>query len=266
MSDLLYEKEGTVAKIIMNRPEKRNAINSAMLRGINESLDRAASDSEVRVVVLSGAGEKAFTAGFDLNEVMEHNITNIVERREDTASEIDFFMKMWRFPKPIIAQVQGYCIGGGITLAMLSDMIIASEEATFGNPEIVLGFIPQFPIEIWKMPFAKVREFFYMGKFYTAKEMADMSVINKVVSFDKLEKETMETAERVAQIPPESMTMMKYSLNKCYELCGMRDTIDFAAEMFNLGRTHMQQTQVNEFREDIANGGLKKALNKQYQN
>lgn len=264
MSDLLYEKDGAIAKIIMNRPEKRNAINGAIIEGIGEALDKAEADSDVRVVVLCGAGEKAFTAGFDLKETMEHNITDIVERRTDTSQEIDFFMRMWRFPKPIISKVQGYCIGGGITLAMLSDIVIASKDATFGNPEIVMGFIPQFPIEIWKMPFNKVREFYFMGKFYTAQEMADMSAVNKVVPFEELEEETMRTAKRVAEIPAESMKMMKYSLNKCYELCGFKNTVDFAAEMFNLGRTHMQLTQVDEFRNDIANGGLKTALSKQY--
>lgn len=264
MSDLLYEKTGRIAKIIINRPEKRNAINGAVIKGIAESLDRAEADDEVRAVVLCGAGEKAFTAGFDLKETMEHNITDIVERRADTSEEVEFFMRMWRFSKPIVCKVQGYCIGGGITLAMLCDMVIASEDASFGNPEIVMGFIPEFPIEIWKMPFNKVREFYFMGKYYTAKEMEAMNAVNKVVPYEELEAETMRTAERMAQIPAESMKMMKYSLNKCYELCGLRDTIDFAAEMFNLGRTHMQLTQVDEFRNDIANGGLKTALNKQY--
>lgn len=264
MSDLLYEKTGRIAKIIINRPEKRNAINGAVIKGIAESLDRAEADDEVRAVVLCGAGEKAFTAGFDLKETMEHNITDIVERRADTSEEVEFFMRMWRFSKPIVCKVQGYCIGGGITLAMLCDMVIASEDASFGNPEIVMGFIPEFPIEIWKMPFNKVREFYFMGKYYTAKEMEAMNAVNKVVPYEELEAETMRTAERMAQIPAESMKMMKYSLNKCYELCGLRSTIDFAAEMFNLGRTHMQLTQVDEFRNDIANGGLKTALNKQY--
>lgn len=165
MSELLYEKQGMIAKIIINRPEKRNALNSAVIHGIDEALKQAAEDPKVRVVILGGAGEKAFTAGFDLKEAMEHNITGVVERRKDTSEEIKFFMRMWNFPKPIVAAIQGYCIGGGITLAMLSDMVIASEDASFGNPEIILGYVPEFPMEVWKMPFNKVREFFYLSKF-----------------------------------------------------------------------------------------------------
>ena len=264
MSDLLYEKQGAIAKIIINRPEKRNALNSAVIHGIDESLRIAAEDDEVRVVILTGAGDKAFTAGFDLKEAMEHNITGVVERRKDTSEEIEFFMRMWHFSKPIVAAIRGYCIGGGITLAMLSDMVIASEDATFGNPEILLGYVPEFPMEVWKMPFNKVREFFYLSKFFTAAEMCDMNVVNQVVPGEKLEETAMAVAERIAQIPPESTKIIKYSLNKCYELQGFRNTVDFVSELFNLGRVHMQTTQVDDFRNDIAEGGLASALKKQY--
>lgn len=264
MSDLLYEKQGAIAKIIINRPEKRNALNSAVIHGIDESLRIAAEDDEVRVVILTGAGDKAFTAGFDLKEAMEHNITGVVERRKDTSEEIEFFMRMWHFPKPIVAAIRGYCIGGGITLAMLSDMVIASEDSTFGNPEILLGYVPEFPMEVWKMPFNKVREFFYLSKFFTAAEMRDMNVVNQVVPGEKLEETALAVAERIAQIPPESTKIIKYSLNKCYELQGFRNTVDFVSELFNLGRVHMQTTQVDDFRNDIAEGGLASALKKQY--
>lgn len=264
MTDLLYEKSDNIAKIIMNRPKKRNAINSNIMQGLKESFAKAKDDSEVKVVILKGAGDKAFTAGFDLVESMQHNITDVVDRRADTSSEIDFFINMWEFPKPIIAQVQGYCIGGGVTLSFLCDIIVASEDATFGNPEILLGYIPQFPIEIWKMPFNKVREFYYLSKYFTAKEMEKMGVVNFVVPFENLEQKALEVAQQVAKIPHESMRMMKHSINKCYELQGMRHTIDFAAEMFNLGRIHMQKTQVGDFKEGIIKDGLKSALNKVY--
>ena len=264
MSDLLYEKQGAIAKIIINRPSKRNALNSAVLNGIDESLQKAAEDPQGRVVILCSAGEKAFTAGFDLKESMENDITDIVERRADTSHEIEFFLRMWRFPKTIIAAVQGYCIGGGVTLAMLSDLIIASNDATFGNPEILLGYMPEIPMEIWKMPFNKAREFFFLSKYFTAKEMADMNVINMVVPYENLEKEAVKMAERIALIPPESMKMLKHSLNKCCELQGFLSTVDFVAEMFNLGRTYMQTSQVDDFKKDIENGGLKLALDKKY--
>lgn len=263
MSVLLYEKHGEIAKIILNRPEKRNALNSAMIRGIGESLEKAA-DPEVKVLILCGAGEKAFTAGFDLKESMENNITDIVERRADTKSEIDFFMKLWHFPKPVIASVQGYCIGGGNTLSFMSDMIIAADNAQFGNPEMLLGYVPQIPIEIWKMPFNKAREWFYMSKYLSAQELHGLGVVNEVVPFEQLGERTMEVAKQIARVPADSMRMTKYALNKAYELQGLTHTIDFVSEMFNLGRTHMQQNEMAKFRDSINKGGLKAALDEQY--
>lgn len=118
--------------------------------------------------MIRAEGEKAFTAGFDLKESMEHNITDIVERRADTKSEVDFFLYMWYLPKPIISAVQGYCIGGGITIAMMSDLVIAADNASFGNPEIVLGFTPEIPMEHWKLPFNKATEWYFMGKYFSA--------------------------------------------------------------------------------------------------
>lgn len=264
MSVLLYEKHGEIAKIILNRPEKRNALNAAMLKGIDASLDKAADDDGVKVLILCAAGEKAFTAGFDLKESMDNNITDIVERRKDTKSEIDFFMKLWRFPKPVIASVQGYCIGGGNTMSFMSDMIIAADNAQFGNPEMLLGYVPQIPIELWKMPFNKLREWFYLSKYYTAQELRDMGVVNEVVPYANLEERTMEIARQVAKVPADSMQMTKYALNKAYELQGLTHTIDFVSEMFNLGRTHMQQNEMAKFRDSMNKGGLKAALDEQY--
>ena len=94
--------------------------------------------------------------------------------------------------------------------------------------------------------------------------MADMNVINMVVPYENLEKEAVKMAERIALIPPESMKMLKHSLNKCCELQGFLSTVDFVAEMFNLGRTYMQTSQVDDFKKDIENGGLKLALDKKY--
>ena len=119
MSVILYEKKNGIGIITLNRPEKRNALNSAMINGLGQYLHEAADDSDVKVIVIRAEGEKAFTAGFDLKESMEHNITDIVERRADTKSEVDFFLYMWYLPKPIISAVQGYCIGGGITISSL---------------------------------------------------------------------------------------------------------------------------------------------------
>ena len=139
MSVILDEKQDNIGIITLNRPDKRNALNTELLNGLGDYLHQANDDPEVKVIVIRGAGEKAFTAGFDLKESMNNNITDIVERRADTQHELDFFRYLWYLPKPVISAVQGYCIGGGNTIALMSDLIIAADNATFGNPEIVLG-------------------------------------------------------------------------------------------------------------------------------
>lgn len=264
MSSVIYEKCGSIAKVILNRPEKRNAISGEMLQLLDGMFHNAAADPEVKAVILSAAGDKAFTAGHDLKESMNNNITDIVERRADTKSEIDFFMRLWDFNKPIIAAVQGYCVGAGILLSFTADLIVAAEDATFGHPQWKLGYIPDYPIEMWKMPFNKMVELCFMSKFFSARELADMGVVNFVVPSDKLEEKTLEVANQVARMPDYSLQIMKESMHKCFDIRGFRHTVNFSSEMFNLARTHMQLTQVDEFRDDIANGGLKSALNKKY--
>lgn len=264
MSVILYEKQDNIGVITLNRPEKRNALNSAMIEGLGNSLHQAADDDEVKVILIKANGEKAFTAGFDLKESMEHNITDVVERRADTAGEVEFFKYLWYLPKFVVSAVQGYCIGGGNTISLMSDMIIAADNATFGNPEIVLGFTPQIPVELWKMPMNKALEWYYMSKYFTAQEMAQIGVVNEVVPFEKLHERAFEVAKQAAKIPADSMKMMKHGIRKCYDIMGFANTLDYTAEMFNLSRTNMQQKEMSEFKKSIESGGLKSALNERY--
>lgn len=264
MSVILYEKQENIGIITLNRPEKRNALSSELLAGFGKYLHEAADDPTVKVIVIRAAGEKAFTAGFDLKESMNSNVTDVVDRRADTSHEVEFFKYMWNLPKPIISAVQGYCIGGGITMSLMSDLIIAADNASFGNPEILLGYTPQIPVEVWKLPFNKAVEWWFESKFYSAEEMREMGVVNEVVPFEQLFDRTMEVAQRVAKIPAESMAMMKYSIRRIYDMRGFSNTIDFTAEMFNLSRINMQQKDMGDFRDSIASGGLKSALNERY--
>ena len=264
MSVILYEETNSIAVITLNRPDKRNALNTALLNGLGDCLHRANESPQVKVIVIRGAGEKAFTAGFDLKESMNNNITDIVERRADTQHELEFFRYLWYLPKPVISAVQGYCIGGGNTIALMSDLIIAADTAVFGNPEIVLGYTPEIPVELWKLPFNKAVEWYFEGKYFTAAEMREMGVVNEVVPFPSLEARTLEVAGQVARIPAESMGMMKHAIRKMYDIRGFSNTLDYCAEMFNLSRTNMQKKDMAEFRDSIRKGGLKSALNERY--
>jgi enoyl-CoA hydratase len=259
MSILIYEKKDDIGRIIINRPEVRNAINSALVTKLNATLEEVANDDSVRVVIISAAGDKAFSAGFDLKESISSPIIKVPERREDTRFELDTWLKIWDMPKPVIAQVQGYCIGGGLHLALMCDLLIASDDAKFGEPEIQYSYIPDILIEPWKLPFNKARELLYLGGFISAKELYNLGVVNRIVPFEKLEEETLKIAKHLANMPQDTMKMLKYQVNKTYEIMGFKNSMDFAAEMFNLCRINQAQSE-SEFNEIVRTKGLKAAL------
>ena len=259
MSVLIYEKKDHIGKIIINRPEVRNAINSEMVRKLKVTLDEVSKDDDVRVVVISAAGNKAFSSGFDLKESIEDPIVNVPDRRADTRMELDTWMMIYDMPKPVIAQVQGYCIGGGLHLALMCDLIIATDDALFGEPEVKYSYIPDILIEPWKLPFNKARELLYLGEFMDAKELHTLGVVNRIYPFEKLEEETMKVAKKLAAMPQGTMKMLKYQINKTYEIMGIKNSMDFAAEMFNLARIHQDQSEA-EFNEKVRTEGLNSAL------
>jgi len=259
MSSLLYEVKDHIARIVLNRPESRNAITQEMVGLLGEFLDKAAADKGVRVVVISAAGEKAFSAGFDLKESIVTPVLGIENRRENTRFEQDTWLKIWNMPKPAIASVQGYCIGGGVHLALMCDLLIAADNAMFGEPEIAYSYIPDILIEPFKMPFNKAREMMMLGEMMSAEEMYRFRTVNKIVPLAKLEEETTKMAEKIVSLPQAAISMLKYQLNKAYEFMGFKHSNDFAAEMFNLCRLNQMDTDV-EFNEIVKTQGLKAAM------
>lgn len=260
---LLYEQVGKVVKLTINRPEKRNAMNHAVMQGLHDAFDRIAEDDSVSVVVIGGAGEKAFTAGFDLKEAAGNNITDVMERREDTRGENALWLKMWNLHKPILTMIHGYTIGGGITIAMLSDMVFAASEGLkLGNPEVSLGYISSFPLSPYKLHFNKARELCLLGDFCDAQDLKEAGLVNRIFPYEKLEEETMKIAQRIAKTPLFSLSMMKQEMNKVYEQMGFFNTVDYAAEMFNLCRQHMNMATT--FSQDINEKGLRHTIETKY--
>src|SRR5215470_14482836 len=139
---VLYDTRGPAAWITINRPEKLNALNGAVLGGLNESFDRAVADDEVKVVVVTGAGDRAFSAGYDLSAEAAHSEIPAHEWHGVLAADIDATMKLWALPSPPIAAARGYCLAGGCELAMACDMIVSTESGRFGEPETRYGSGP----------------------------------------------------------------------------------------------------------------------------
>ncbi len=213
----LYAKEHRIAWITLNRPESLNALNSGLWREIRQRLDNAEKDEDIRVVVITGTG-RAFSAGDDIKEVATLK----------TPSEIkDFFTnyaaptiaKIIQLSKPIIACVNGLAFGGGCELAMLCDIVIASENALFAVPEARVGAYPPIACAIGTYFTGKLNlsMLALTGEPITANEAHRIGLVNKVVPSDKLRDDTKELAEKIMLSAPSSIKAIKKALNRQFQ-------------------------------------------------
>src|SRR5205809_2536363 len=198
---ILVERRERVAIITINRPEKRNALNIQARAEGAAVLDEVRADDSVRVAVITGAGDKAFIAGADIAEFAER--TAITQR--EVMLERSLFNAIDSFPKPIIAMVNGYCLGGGCEVALACDIRIAGDKASFGQPEINLGIIPggggtQRLTRL--VGEGKSMEMILSGEIINAETAHAIGLANQVVPADQLETKTMEIANRIAEKSP----------------------------------------------------------------
>src|SRR3989454_7933750 len=223
MSDaVLYEVRGQAAWITLNRPQKMNAINSDVLEGLHSALDRAGADDEVKVVVVTGAGERAFSAGYDLSAEAAHSDIPAHEWHEVLATDIDATMKLWALPKPTIAAVRGYCLAGGCELAMACDMIVSSESGRFGEPEIRYGSGPVTLLMPFILGQKKTNELLFTGDAIGAGEAERIGLVNRVVAADRLEEAFGELVRKIAPPPLRGLRPPRLGLRRAYEAMGLR--------------------------------------------
>ena len=228
-TDILFEQCGGIAKITINRPKVYNAFrpltNAEMLDAMNICRDR----QDIGVVILTGAGDKAFCSGGDQN----YKTLGGYKDSDGTPrlNVLDLQKAIRSIPKPVIAMVNGYSIGGGNVLNTVCDLSIASENAQFGQtgPKVGsfdAGFGSSYMARCVGQK--KVREIWFLCRQYTAQEALEMGLINKVVPFDRLEDETVEWCETILQRSPMAIRMIKRALNA--ELDGQRGLMEFAGD------------------------------------
>jgi len=259
---ILFEREGSIAYITFNRPHARNAITVAGNERLRKLLDQVRSDSSIHVLVLRGAGDKAFCSGHDLKENAElPDVADIHERREETAHEIDLFMQIWNLPQPVIASISGYCVGLGVALAMVCDYIIASENARFGEFEVTLGYAPLFAINPWKMAPNRAKELSMFSEAKTAQEMYIYNVVNKVVPQEELDSATRAAAKRLSEIDSQTLKTIKYQYNHTYEIMGMQNALLLTQEVYNMHRQSIV-TQMEQFKQSTREHGFGGAVKK----
>jgi enoyl-CoA hydratase len=232
---LLLERRGRVAVITINRPQKLNALNIQTRAEGAAALDELRDDAEVRVVVITGAGEKAFVAGADIAEF--EGRTAVTQRDVMTARSL--FTAVDTFPKPVIAMINGFCLGGGCELALSCDIRVASETARFGQPEINLGIIPggggtQRLTRL--VGEGKAMELILTGDMIDAQHAFNLGLVNHVVPAADLEAKTMELANRIAEKSPVALRMAKEAVKTAARSSldeGLRREIDLFALTFS---------------------------------
>ncbi|BAN47073.1 enoyl-CoA hydratase [Metapseudomonas resinovorans] len=249
-----YEVQGPVALVTMQRPEYHNAQNSRMTYALDAAFRRACDDDEVKVIVLRGAG-RHFSAGHDIG-TPERDIHQSFDRASLWydhvnkpggeflyAREQEVYLGMcrrWRdIPKPTIAMVQGACIAGGLMLAWVCDLIVASDDAYFADPVVRMG-IPgvEYFAHVHELNPRIAKEFLFLGERMGAERAYQMGMVNKVVPRDVLEDVTLDMARRVAQMPRLGLQLTKQAVNNAEDLMGKRATMDMVFGLHHFAHAH----------------------------
>jgi enoyl-CoA hydratase len=231
---LLYSVEDSTATITLNRPDALNTIIPPMPDELEASVHRAIADREVKVIVLRGAG-RSFCAGFDFGGGFHHWDQGLTtdghwDPGKDFAGAtsslgpVPRFMSLWRSPKPVIAQVHGWCVGGGSDLALCADLVIASEDARIGTPYSRVWGCYLTGMWLYRLGLTRAKEMALTGRPLSGREAAEIELINRAVPFPELEATVRDEATRLASLPASQLAAMKLIVNQAYENMGLAST------------------------------------------
>lgn len=245
-------------RIELHRPDKLNALSGPLVAALVAAIDAAEADPGVRVIVLQGAG-RAFCAGYDLTEEAEGGVAGPVAWRELLAADVAATLRLLDCPKPVIAQVHGYALAGGLELAMACDLIVAADGTMLGEPEIRYGSAPVALLMPYLIGQKRTRELLLTGDLIDAVEAERIGLVNRVVPADRLEAEVDALADRLARTPPEVMGPTKRMLNRAMDAAGFREAIESGIDIgaiINAADTAEQR----EWDAIVRRDGLKAAL------
>ncbi len=231
LETVIYEKDGPIARIILNRPEKANAQNPPMVWDVENCLKDAESDYSIKVVILKAAG-RGFCAGHDVigpGGPSYPEFAEAVEAGHPWGGPATLFLwpvlHLWEFQKPTVAAVQGYCVGGGTYFALLNDIVVASEDAYFQMPLPQGLGLPggETMIEPWvMMNFHQAYEYLYLSKTVDAQEALRLGMVNRVVPRDELDETAEVIAAQISQAPLSVLMGIKAGVKRAWESMGMR--------------------------------------------
>jgi enoyl-CoA hydratase len=256
---VLYEADGKVGIVILNRPEKLNALTMDMRLAIGEALKRADADDKTSVIVLRANG-RSFCVGFDVGGGHERPWRHdALKYHQRLATSFQALMTPWTLRKPVIASVQGHALGGGCELAMFCDLTIAAENAMFGEPEILFSQVGPAVLMPFIIGHKRARELIYFGDKIDAKRALEIGMINRVVPAADLQGATMKYAKRLSLIAPEALAAAKLAVNRGLDAAGFRNALNAGLDV--LAPLYAATTEVGkQFDEIKSRDGLKAAL------
>ena len=217
---ILYAVENSIARITLNRPEKRNALNDALIAEIKRGLEQAAADENVRAIVISGAG-KDFCSGADLSALQKIAQASVSDNTDDARSLLDLFVLIRQIRVPLIAAVKGRALAGGCGLATACDLVLASETARFGYPEVKIGFVPAMVLAILRRNVSEKRAFELItrGEEIGAAYAKEIGLVNQVFSDDTFDDDVDAYVRRFTEVSSTAVALTKGLL---YQVDGLQ--------------------------------------------
>jgi enoyl-CoA hydratase len=261
-STIRYETEGPLAWITLDRPKKLNAISKTMVSELNEALNSALRDDAVRVILTRGEG-RAFSAGFDLEPQAAAGLTRAEEvaaMKQELRDDFDLIMRFWDSPKPTIAAVHGYCLGGAMELALACDITIAAHGCRLGEPEVKFGS----GIVAMLLPFLcgpkRAKELLLSGNDRVTAEQAEAwGLVNRVCDADRLVHEARALAREIARNDLVAVRLTKQAVNATLEIPRMREALEHALQLdVTIETTETDESR--QFNEILKNEGARAAI------
>lgn len=247
-----------IATITINRPEKLNALSTVVMRQLSETLTDVDRDDDVKVVILRGT-EKAFSVGYDIAEEVALGVSTAEEWHAGLMNNVRLTMQVWGLSKPVIGAVSGFCLAGGCELAMACDILVASEDAQFGEPEIRFGSGPVTLLMPFLIGQKKTNELLYTGDTVDAEVALRLGLINQVVPSSELESTALKMARKIALTPLPVLRYTKRSLNRAYESMGLREAVHSNLDIAAVLNSAFSEERA-EFTHLVATQGLRAAL------
>lgn len=250
MSEIIKERKGPVLHLTLNRPERRNALNNSLLEALTESIQQASSDPELRAIVLTGAGEKAFCAGGDLKAADNGKgspVGSDPSRLENPL--VALYRAVEQCNLPIIGRINGHALGGGLGLVCICDVAVASETAKFGTPEAKVGLFPMMILSylIRLVPRRKLVEMSLTGTPLSATEALDYGLLNHVVSSEQLDAKVDELVSQILANSPTAIRLGKTAFRSLWDM-SMAEAFEYTQLMIErIGQTEDAKEGFNAF-------------------